>query len=116
MVLIDYSPYKSCMNCPLNCIFPEAYTSFFDNNFLNDVLWPYLEQMKEVPDIESYVKSHFIGQEAVTTSHLYYNMLREVIEVPWDSWKSKKSTKEQKLHPVGGMAHKSRLHYTRSWN
>lgn len=88
-ILVDDSPYKACMNNPFNCIFPETFDGYNDDNYLNDVLWTYLERLKMTSDVQTYIKQNHIGQRQVHENHSLYGYLRPVIEK--FQWESKSS-------------------------
>lgn len=78
-VLVDDSPYKACMNDPYNCIFPDAYDGCSDDNFLVDVLWPYLEKMRMAQKLQAYIANNPFGQKPVVVGHELYGHVWQVI-------------------------------------
>lgn len=79
-VLVDDSPYKACMNNPYNCIFPDAFEGQEGDTYLNDVLWPYLENIRRSYNIQAYIADNPLGQRPVVAGHELYHHVQQVMD------------------------------------
>ncbi|MCO5590705.1 hypothetical protein L7F22_044680 [Adiantum nelumboides] len=79
-VLIDDSPYKACMNNPYSCIFPDTYEGCTEDNYLTDVLWPYLEKMRLSQNVQAYIANNPLGQQPIVVGHKLYYHVQQVMD------------------------------------
>ena len=78
-IVLDDSPYSSCMNPKNNCIFLESFTREESTAFLNTKLWPYLQALKNVKIVDDFICKHKIGKLPITINNQLFKEFGNII-------------------------------------
>jgi len=70
-ILLDNSPYTSCMNPKNNGIFLQTISEKDSNTFLSTMLWPYLCLLGKAQNVENFISENQIGTKLITKDAIF---------------------------------------------